>query len=158
VENINAIEFEKGFISWSCDRDGKLESLSLNRSFPLEAPSSGNLLSKQASSSIKSSLLAFLSGKDPEWDVEIAWKGPAFYQLIWKTLLEKVPRGKTITYGALAGLAGRPRASRAVGTAMARNPWAIIVPCHRVLSEKGLGGYFGGLDWKTRFLGLEGVY
>ena len=68
----------------------------------------------------------------------------------------EIPRGQTCSYAELAARAGRPGAARAVGQAMARNPWPIIVPCHRVVaSDGGLGGYGGGLDMKERLLRLE---
>ena len=71
--------------------------------------------------------------------------------------LEQVPYGTTVTYGELAARAGRPRAARAVGTAMATNPIAVIVPCHRVLpAGGGTGGYAGGADAKAVLLRLEG--
>jgi methylated-DNA-[protein]-cysteine S-methyltransferase len=69
-----------------------------------------------------------------------------------------VPRGETITYGALAARAGSPRAYRAVGTACARNPVPIVVPCHRVLpGTGGLGSYGGGPERKRALLELEGA-
>jgi methylated-DNA-[protein]-cysteine S-methyltransferase len=72
--------------------------------------------------------------------------------------LRAVPRGQTITYGALAGRAGNPRAYRAAGTACARNPVPIVVPCHRVLpGTGGLGNYGGGPERKRALLELEGV-
>ena len=72
--------------------------------------------------------------------------------------LEGVGFGETVTYGELAARAGRPRAARAVGTAMATNPIAIIVPCHRVLpSTGGVGSYAGTPAVKQYLLGLEGV-
>lgn len=72
--------------------------------------------------------------------------------------LEAVSYGETVTYGELAARAGRPRAARAVGTAMATNPVAVIVPCHRVLpSTGGTGNYGGGVDAKELLLRLEGA-
>jgi methylated-DNA-[protein]-cysteine S-methyltransferase len=72
--------------------------------------------------------------------------------------LREVPRGETITYGALAARAGKPRAARAVGTACARNPVPIVVPCHRVLpGSGGIGNYGGGPERKRALLALEGV-
>jgi methylated-DNA-[protein]-cysteine S-methyltransferase len=69
-----------------------------------------------------------------------------------------VPSGATSTYGALAARVGRPRAARAVGTVMNRNPLPIILPCHRVVGSNGsLTGYAGGLDRKRRLLALEGA-
>ncbi len=72
--------------------------------------------------------------------------------------LEGVGFGETVTYGELAARAGRPRAARAVGTAMATNPIAIVVPCHRVLpSTGGVGDYGGTPAVKQYLLRLEGL-
>ena len=72
--------------------------------------------------------------------------------------LAHVPFGHTETYGALAARAGRPRAARAVGTVMNRNPIPIVLPCHRIVGANGsLTGYAGGLDRKRRLLQLEGA-
>ena len=71
--------------------------------------------------------------------------------------LETVPYGETVSYGELAGMAGRPLASRAVGTAMATNPLPLVVPCHRVIAAGGrLGGYGPGPALKVQLLELEG--
>lgn len=75
------------------------------------------------------------------------------------TALEGVPYGETVSYGELAGMAGRPLASRAVGTAMATNPLPLVVPCHRVLAAGGrLGGYGPGPALKEQLLRLEGAW
>lgn len=72
--------------------------------------------------------------------------------------LERVAFGETLSYMDLAARAGNPKASRAVGSAMATNPIPIVVPCHRVLRTGGaLGGYGGGLDAKRWLLAHEGV-
>ena len=72
--------------------------------------------------------------------------------------LARVPYGQMTTYGALAARAGRPRAARAVGTVMNRNPIPIVLPCHRVVGSTGsLVGYGGGLERKQRLLALEGA-
>jgi methylated-DNA-[protein]-cysteine S-methyltransferase len=72
--------------------------------------------------------------------------------------LARVPYGRTDTYGKLAARAGRPRAARAVGTIMNRNPIPIVLPCHRIVGASGaLTGYAGGLDVKRRLLELEGA-
>jgi methylated-DNA-[protein]-cysteine S-methyltransferase len=72
--------------------------------------------------------------------------------------LARVPYGQTDTYGKLAARAGRPRAARAVGTIMNRNPIPIVLPCHRIVGANGaLTGYAGGLDVKRRLLELEGA-
>lgn len=72
--------------------------------------------------------------------------------------LALVPYGQVTTYGSLAGRAGRPRAARAVGTIMNRNPIPIVLPCHRVVGATGaLVGYGGGIERKAELLRLEGA-
>jgi methylated-DNA-[protein]-cysteine S-methyltransferase len=68
----------------------------------------------------------------------------------------KIPYGRTVTYGELAGMAGSPSAARAVGAALARNPWPVIVPCHRVVGAGGmLVGFGKGLPAKEALLKFE---
>ena len=84
---------------------------------------------------------------------------PSFNALVYRAL-RGVPRGTTVTYGDLAEQVGQPEAARAVGVAMGRNPWPVIVPCHRVLASGGKVGGFsapGGVSTKERLLALEGV-
>ena len=72
--------------------------------------------------------------------------------------LARVPYGEVVTYGELAARSARPRAARAVGTVMNRNPLPIVLPCHRVIGANGkLVGYGGGLDRKESLLRLEGA-
>jgi methylated-DNA-[protein]-cysteine S-methyltransferase len=83
--------------------------------------------------------------------------GTAFEKLVWK-MLREIPFGETRTYSELARLAGHPRGARAVGRCNAKNPWSIVVPCHRLVGKDGsLTGYGGGLPTKRRLLELEGV-
>lgn len=83
--------------------------------------------------------------------------GTRFQRRVWEAL-RKVPRGSVRTYGGLATDVGSPRAMRAIGMAMAANPIAIVVPCHRVVAAGlAIGGYSGGLDKKRALLALEGV-
>jgi methylated-DNA-[protein]-cysteine S-methyltransferase len=68
----------------------------------------------------------------------------------------KIPYGQVRSYGDIAGRAGMPGASRFVGNCMARNPYPIFIPCHRVIRGDGtLGGFGGGLDLKQKMLDLE---
>ena len=91
---------------------------------------------------------------DVEWDVRPL---PAFNQRVLAELA-RVEYGTTTTYGALAAVSGNPRAARAVGTVMNRNPIPIVLPCHRVVGANGkLVGYAGGLERKEQLLRLEGV-
>ena len=81
--------------------------------------------------------------------------GTPFQQSVWQALLH-IPYGVCTTYGTLAQTLDRPKAVRAVGTAVGRNPLGIIVPCHRVLGADGsLTGYAGGLGRKAALLTLE---
>lgn len=67
-----------------------------------------------------------------------------------------IPYGETRSYAWVAGQINKPKAARAVGQALGKNPLPVIIPCHRVLSSNGsLGGYGGGLEMKRHFLGLE---
>ncbi len=71
-------------------------------------------------------------------------------------VVSAIPSGETRSYGEVAAAAGRPRAARAVGAAMARNPFPPVIPCHRVVGADGsLHGYGGGLDQKRRLLAME---
>jgi methylated-DNA-[protein]-cysteine S-methyltransferase len=82
--------------------------------------------------------------------------GTDFQQRVW-AITRAIPRGQTRTYGEIARQAGSC-AARAVGQAMARNPWPVIVPCHRVVGHDGrLTGFGGGLDMKRQMLAMEGV-
>jgi methylated-DNA-[protein]-cysteine S-methyltransferase len=83
--------------------------------------------------------------------------GTAFQQEVWHALLA-IPFGAHCSYGGIAQRIGRPKAVRAVGAAVGRNPIGIIVPCHRVLGASGaLTGYAGGLERKIALLQREGV-
>lgn len=77
---------------------------------------------------------------------------------VLRTLKEKVPRGRVISYGRLASLCGRHGAARAIGVAMRTNPFPLFLPCHRVVgSDGGLGGFGPGLPLKIKLLRLEGI-
>jgi methylated-DNA-[protein]-cysteine S-methyltransferase len=103
-------------------------------------------------------LQAYFEGQLQQFDLPLDLSaGTAFQQAVWQALL-KIPFGKTTSYGALSNSMGKPRAVRAVGTAIGRNPIGIIVPCHRVVGADGsLTGYAGGLHRKETFLTLEGA-
>ncbi|GHT41907.1 hypothetical protein AGMMS49921_05900 [Endomicrobiia bacterium] len=82
---------------------------------------------------------------------------PCFYAKVWKACF-KIPAGKTLTYKQLAKRIKLPRASRAVGMALSKNPFAPIIPCHRVIRSDGkMGGYSaaGGIKKKIKMLRYE---
>lgn len=83
--------------------------------------------------------------------------GTPFQLAVWQALLGIAP-GQSLSYGALARQLGRPRAVRALGAAVGRNPLSILIPCHRALGASGaLTGYAGGLERKAALLRLEGA-
>ena len=87
----------------------------------------------------------------------LAGRGTAFQKKVWQGL-QRIPHGETRSYGELAKSVGKPAAVRAVGMANARNPIAILVPCHRVIGANGtLTGYAGGVDRKKWLLEHENV-
>lgn len=87
--------------------------------------------------------------------VKLHLKGTAFQIKVWETLL-KIPMGKLTSYGNIAEKITRPKASRAVGTAIGLNPVAFLIPCHRVIQSGGApGGYMWGLTRKSAIIGWE---
>lgn len=107
-------------------------------------------------------LALYAAGENADFSVvPLDFSGIASFEEAVYHALRRVGRGETVTYGALAALAGSPGAAQAVGTAMARNPWPVVVPCHRVLAAGNRPGGFsapGGLVTKAKLLAMEGVY
>jgi O-6-methylguanine DNA methyltransferase len=99
---------------------------------------------------------AYLEGGDAGDDLPLDLHGTPFQQRVWGAL-RTIPRGATLTYGAIAKQLGLPMgAARAVGTAIGANPVAVLVPCHRVVRSNGaLGGFRWGLDRKRALLERE---
>lgn len=99
----------------------------------------------------------YFAGTRTEFDLPLELHGTDFQRAVWRSLAG-IPYGKTVSYGELAAMVGRPRAFRAVGQANGANPVPIVLPCHRVLASGGrIGGYGGGLPLKRQLLALEGV-
>lgn len=100
-------------------------------------------------------LAMYFDKKLTEFNLPLVLKGTPFQELVWsKTCSIKV--GSTVTYQQLAEKIGYPKASRAVGTALAKNPLAIIVPCHRVVNKnKKIVNYLYGSDIKKFLLAQE---
>lgn len=98
----------------------------------------------------------YLAGQRTHFDLPLDLSGGTpFQQSVWHALL-RIARGTTVSYGALSHQLGKPRAVRALGAAVGRNPLSVVVPCHRVVGMDGsLTGYAGGLDRKRSLLVLE---
>jgi methylated-DNA-[protein]-cysteine S-methyltransferase len=104
----------------------------------------------------------YAAGEDVDFSVvPLDFEGIASFDTLVYRALRRIVRGRTVTYGELAALAGSAAAAQAVGTAMARNPWPVVVPCHRVLAAGNKPGGFsapGGLKTKAKLLAMEGVH
>lgn len=99
----------------------------------------------------------YFNGSRTIFDISIDFIGTPFQKSIWNVLLE-IPYGKSVSYSDVSHIIHNEKAIRAVGTAIGRNPVAIIVPCHRVIGkDKTLTGYAGGLDKKKYLLDLEHI-
>lgn len=105
-------------------------------------------------------LTIYFSGREPGFLPPLHMVGTPFQLSVWK-ILQKIPYGKTVTYGEIAkeiaALKGLPRMSaQAVGGAVGHNRISIMIPCHRVVGTSGsLTGYAGGIDKKVKLLTLE---
>lgn len=115
--------------------------------------------SASATKRVRDALANYLEGDEVDLDfpVDLTLTQSKFRRTVLEHL-QRVERGRVVTYGQLALRSGTPRAARAVGTACATNPVPVIVPCHRVLpSSGGVGNYGGGAERKRFLLELEGV-
>lgn len=115
----------------------------------LEAPERTDLVRRE--------LDEYFAGRRRSFDLSLDWRLVRGFAVDVLRATARVPFGAVTTYGAVATDAGSPRAYRAAGNALGRNPIPIVVPCHRVLhSGGGLGGYTGGIGRKEYLLALEG--
>jgi methylated-DNA-[protein]-cysteine S-methyltransferase len=102
-----------------------------------------------------SQLDEYFAGTRKTFDVALDMRGTPFQQTVWQEL-QRLPFGATTSYQSIAQRIANPKAIRAAGSAIGRNPVSIIVPCHRVLGTSGaLSGYAGGLERKRYLLALE---
>jgi methylated-DNA-[protein]-cysteine S-methyltransferase len=108
---------------------------------------------------VRRELEEYFAGRRRRFDVPVDRRlSRGYRRTVLEALSREVPYGHTVSYQELAERTGNPKASRAVGSAMATNPIPIVVPCHRVLRTGGaLGGYGGGLDTKVWLLRHEGA-
>ena len=104
---------------------------------------------------VREELAAYFAGELRSFSLALDLRGTPFQLRAWAALAG-VPYGETATYAELARRCGSPRASRAVGAAMNRNPLSLVLPCHRVVGTDGsLTGYLNGVDTKRRLLSFE---
>lgn len=115
--------------------------------FSAEKPSRNSGLAEE--------LISYVTDDTPCPKVELDLSGFNDFHRRVISVVMNIPRGRTMAYGQVAGIAGHPGAARAVGSVMAKNPFVILVPCHRVVAKKGLGGFAWGLEAKERLLEFE---
>lgn len=118
-------------------------------------PNKNIVENKSGFDDVVNQLTEYFTGKRKHFTIKTKMKISPFYK---KALAEvtKVPYGKTVSYSQIAQKLNNPKAVRAVGSANARNPFPIIIPCHRIIANNGkLGGYAGGLKMKKYLLKFE---
>lgn len=107
---------------------------------------------------VETQLNEYFKGKRETFDFKVAPVGTEFQKEVWK-IVSKIPYGKTLTYKNVAEKLGNKNLSRAVGQALRSNKIVILIPCHRVVSKSGLGGYSGKkhIEIKRTLLRIEGI-
>jgi methylated-DNA-[protein]-cysteine S-methyltransferase len=126
----------------------------------LRAPAASEAMPPPEVQLVIEAVVGQLSGKEVDlgW-VRLDMEGlPLFHRRVYE-VARAIPAGRTLTYGEVARRMGAPRAARAVGQALGRNPFPVVVPCHRVVAAGGgLGGFsaHGGTSTKERLLAIEG--
>ena len=145
---------------YTCDYDSPLGKMLLacddEGLTRLQFAPSERLPKLSATLSVKRWLDVYFAGNIPDFTPSLALKGTDFQLRVWECL-RRIPYGHTTTYKAIAQELSC-RAAQAVGQAVAHNPIAVIIPCHRVIAADGsLTGYAGGIDRKAALLKLEGV-
>jgi methylated-DNA-[protein]-cysteine S-methyltransferase len=107
---------------------------------------------------IRRALVDYWRGPRRRFDLPIDLGGVSPFQRRVLRAARRIPAGRVLSYGDLARRIGQPRACRAVGQALGRNPVPIVIPCHRVVAGAGrLGGYVGGVARKRKLLAIEGA-
>lgn len=138
-----------GLIEIGC-RNQRILSIRCTRSPAPQEPS-------EITRSANLQLQEYFEGRRKSFDLPVEMNGTPFQLAVWQQL-QKIPYGTTCTYAQIAAAIGNPKASRAVGQAIHRNPLWIVVPCHRVIGSDGkMSGYAGGPEMKRALLKLESM-
>jgi methylated-DNA-[protein]-cysteine S-methyltransferase len=144
---------DRGLCEIHYDPDPEREAEHLSRTFGVRV-----LRSPRPTDEARRQLDEYFAGERQTFDLPVDLRLAREFGRAVLGELAQVPYGELTTYGTLAARAGRPRAARAVGTVMNRNPVPIVLPCHRVVGSTGsLVGYGGGLERKRALLELEGA-
>jgi methylated-DNA-[protein]-cysteine S-methyltransferase len=146
---------ERGLVALSLPQEREAEALSRLPAGTATAPVATPGLDI---ATLVAKLQVYFEGQSVDFDEPLDGTiGTEFQRRVW-AITQAIPQGQTRTYAQIARQAGSPGGARAVGQSMARNPWPIVVPCHRVLGSDGsLTGFGGGVDMKRRMLEMEGA-
>lgn len=107
---------------------------------------------------LEQALARYFAGEAEGFDLPVDWSVYTPFQRRVLQVVQRIPRGRTLSYGEVATLAECPGGARAAGGALGANRTLLVVPCHRVVRSDGtLGGFTGGLCWKDALLRLEGL-
>ena len=127
----------------------------VEQALELEFPSALRVRDDRSLATEVKEVVRRIAGREPHTDLPFDVRATAFQRQVWDAL-KKIPAGTMISYSALARQIGRPSAVRAVASAVAKNPIAVVVPCHRVVREDSqLGGYRWGEERKVELLKVE---
>lgn len=139
-------------LGWvTLEGDGKSLSRVFFNQNPGEKALNANDLFAEAEKQIKS----YINGKLFKFDLPLSAKGTDFQTRVWAAIAE-IPYGTTTAYSSIANNIGSPKAARAVGTAANKNPFLIVIPCHRIIGSSGnLVGYAAGIETKKKLLEHE---
>ena len=153
IHTISLVASEQGLLRVSFGPSTSVED-ELGIEMAINTQSSSKMLSIA-----RDEIIAYLAGELREFSLPIDWRLVTRFQSLVLHATAQIPLGQVRTYGELAQMIGKPRAARAIGGAMARNPFPLVIPCHRVVNAKrALHGYSapGGIETKAWLLTLEG--
>jgi methylated-DNA-[protein]-cysteine S-methyltransferase len=135
--------------------DGVLSGIYFPGHWTMPGPEAFGSRSEAGFEAVEAQLREYFAGERTVFELETAAEGDEFQRSVWG-LIDRIPYGRTTTYGEIAAELGDPASARHVGRAVGRNPLSLIVPCHRVVGSDGkLTGYAGGLERKRFLLDLE---
>ena len=150
MDVVGYLQTSIGRIRFILDKDRQLVRIDLN------VPPPSEVQNVSLFENVFTQFSEYFEGTRRDFTLPLCLNGRAFEMRVWKTLMQ-IPYGETRSYGEIAAVCGNPKAARAVGQAVHRNPLPIIVPCHRVVGASNLGGYAGGSAIKRFLLRLEGA-
>ena len=150
MDVVGYLQTSIGRIRFILDKDRQLVRIDLN------VPPPSEVQNVSLFENVFTQFSEYFEGTRRDFTLPLCLNGRAFEMRVWKALL-KIPYGEMRSYGEIAAACGNPKAARAVGQAVHRNPLPIIIPCHRVVGASNLGGYAGGLAIKRFLLRLEGA-